>query len=186
MNSYSLSTDYREVETMTPQGNLQSQNIDGIQIAVSVYLATSKGSIQLNSSDPEDSPDIFLNLLDTEKDVERMAEGIKIAKDLMESKPMRPIVQNVTSPTDYILNSRESFHHWLRTNTVTGHHLTGTCRMGSDTDEMSVVDSNGKVKGLNNLYIADASIMPESVRANTNATTMMIGEKISAYLETNH
>jgi len=48
------------------------------------------------------------------------------------------------------------------------------------------VNSKGKVKGLINLYIADASIMPESVRANTNATTMMIGEKISAHLETNH
>ena len=58
--------------------------------------------------------------------------------------------------------------------------------MGPDTDEMAVVNSNGKVKGLSNLYIADASIMPESVRANTNATTMMIGEKISAHLETNH
>ena len=133
-----------------------------------------------------DYPDLFLNLLDTDKDVERMAEGIRIAKDLMESKPMRPLIQNITSPTNYILNSRESFHNWLRTNTVTGHHLTGTCRMGSDTDDMSVVDSNGKVKGVSNVQIADASIMPESVRANTNATTMMIGEKISAHLETNH
>ena len=186
MNSYSLSTDYREVETISTQGNLHNQDVDGIQIAVSVYFATSKGRIQLNSIDPKDSPDLFLNLLDTDKDVERMAEGIRIAKDLMESKPMRPLIQNITSPTNYILNSRESFHNWLRTNTVTGHHLTGTCRMGSDTDDMSVVDSNGKIKGLSNLYIADASIMPESVRANTNATTMMIGEKISAHLETNH
>jgi choline dehydrogenase len=99
---------------------------------------------------------------------------------------MQPLVRNVASPTDGILNSTHTFHRWLRSNTTTGHHLTGTCRMGPDTDNMSVVDSSGHVKGIENLFIADASIMPESVRANTNATTMMLGEKISDYLKTRY
>jgi len=67
-------------------------------------------------------------------------------------------------------------------NVGTQHHSSGTCKMGPDSDPMAVVDQYGRVRGLENLRVADASIMPDVVRANTNATTIMIGERIADWL----
>ena len=59
------------------------------------------------------------------------------------------------------------------------HHLSGTCKMGPASDPLAVVDQEGRVHGIDGLRVADASIMPDCVRANTNATTMMIGERMA-------
>jgi len=63
------------------------------------------------------------------------------------------------------------------------HHICGTCKMGPASDPMAVVDQYGRVHGLDNLRIADASIMPDCIRANTNATTIMIGERVADFLK---
>jgi len=70
----------------------------------------------------------------------------------------------------------------LRHSVETSHHISGTCKMGPSSDPMAVVDQFGKVHGLNNLRVADASIMPDCTRANTNATAMVIGERIAAFI----
>jgi choline dehydrogenase len=67
-------------------------------------------------------------------------------------------------------------------NIGTSHHISGTCKMGPASDPMAVVDQYGRVHGLANLRIADASIMPDCIRANTNATTIMIGERIADFM----
>jgi len=61
----------------------------------------------------------------------------------------------------------------------TGHHISGTCKMGPSRDPMSVVNQYGRIHGLENIRVIDASIMPDCIRANTNVTTMMIGERLS-------
>ena len=61
-------------------------------------------------------------------------------------------------------------------------HISATCKMGPASDPASVVDQYGKVHGLRNLRVADASIMPDCIRANTNVTTMMIGERIADFI----
>jgi len=66
---------------------------------------------------------------------------------------------------------------------TTGHHISGTCKMGMSEDAMAVVDQYGKVHGLDNIRVADASVMPDCIRANTNVTTMMIGERISDFMK---
>ena len=65
---------------------------------------------------------------------------------------------------------------------TTGHHISGTCKMGQSEDSMAVVDQYGRVHGLDNIRVADASVMPDCIRANTNVTTMMIGERISDFM----
>ncbi|MGH2542616.1 MAG: GMC oxidoreductase, partial [Ardenticatenaceae bacterium] len=65
---------------------------------------------------------------------------------------------------------------------TTGQHLTSTCKMGPASDPMAVVDQYGTVHGLQGLRVADASAMPDCVRANTNVTTMMIGERIADFM----
>ena len=63
----------------------------------------------------------------------------------------------------------------------TSHHVSGTCKMGPGSDPMAVVDQYLKVRGVDGLRVADASVMPDCIRANTNATTIMIGEKVSDF-----
>ena len=70
----------------------------------------------------------------------------------------------------------------MRREVTTAQHITGTCKMGPSLDPWAVVDQYGSVHGMEGLTIADASIMPDSVRANTNTTTMMIGERVADFL----
>jgi len=67
-------------------------------------------------------------------------------------------------------------HVWI------GQHLSGTCKMGPDSDPMAVVNQHGQVHGIEGLRVADASIMPDCIRANTNLTTIMIGERIADWI----
>jgi len=102
----------------------------------------------------------------------------------MKSPSLENIVAERTSPPDDIFKTKPQFHKWLRSSTTTGNHLTSTCAMGIASNQFAVVDETCRVFGLDNLYIADASIMPETVRANTNVTTMMIGERLADFLNT--
>ena len=80
------------------------------------------------------------------------------------------------------LVSDDALDDWLLRNSGTSHHISGTCKMGPAGDGMAVVDQQGRVHGLEGIRVADASIMPDCIRANTNATTIMIGEKIADYI----
>ena len=96
---------------------------------------------------------------------------------------MKNIVERRLEPTDADLATDEALDLWIKKNVGTGHHISCTTKMGPTTDKMAVVDQYGKVHGINNLRIADASIMPDCVRANTNVTVMAIGEKISDFIK---
>ena len=190
MGSYAVSGDYREIlpnidankPSVTGYSAQCENDLIGIQITTSLYFATSSGTVKLNKNDPSSFPEITLNLLDTQEDVDRMSHGIKLATEIMKSRALSDIVQEVLSPSETFLNDDELLTSWLRQTTTTGNHLTSSCAMGNHENPMSVVDENGKVYGVENLHIADASIMPNTVRANTNVTTMMIAEKISSFL----
>lgn len=186
MGSYAIKGDYRD---LLPPNKLLSTTppvITGIQITTSLYLATSKGTVSLRSSNPEEMPTISLNLLNTEADIIRMADGVRLACEIMDSQQMSAIVKERTSPANKILNDDVTLHRWLRETTTTGNHLTSTCAMGTDSNPLAVVDSQFKVRGLDNIYIADASIMPDCVRANTNVTTMMVGERLAHNLSSSN
>lgn len=182
MGSYAINGDYRDILSSGTSDNKLQVEVTGIQITISLYLATSRGSVTLNPANPNGNPVVNLNLLHTDSDVSRMAEGVEIASEIMESPSLENIVEGRTSPPDGIFNDKSQFHKWLRSSTTTGNHLTSTCAMGIASDEFAVVDESCRVFGLDNLYVADASIMPKTVRANTNVTTMMIGERLADFL----
>ena len=192
MGSYAVAGDYREILTTNTRnrkisavgyGSTSQADLIGIQITVSVYFASSSGTIKLNSQDPLSFPKVTLNLLDTEEDVQKMSHGVKLAHSIMKSEELSGIVKDVLTPSDDLFQDDDLFVSWLRQNTTTGNHLTSSCSMGSQNNPMAVVDENCKTHGINNLFIADASVMPNTVRANTNVTTMMIGEKLSSFLK---
>jgi choline dehydrogenase len=87
------------------------------------------------------------------------------------------------APTDEDLASDAALDRWLLNNVSTAHHLAGTCKMGPATDPKAVVDQYARVHGLQGLRVVDASIMPDVVRANTNATIIMMAERIADWIK---
>jgi choline dehydrogenase len=192
MGSYAVSGDYREIlpenarnlkTSSIGYGSTSQSDLIGIQITISLYFATSSGTVRLTKENPSEFPQVTLNLLDSQEDVEKMSHGVRLAHSIMKSEALSEIVKDVLTPSEDLLNDNHLLASWLRQNTTTGNHLTSSCSMGNRKNPMSVVDENCRTHGIGNLFIADASVMPNTVRANTNVTTMMIGEKLSDFLK---
>ena len=111
-----------------------------------------------------------------------MREGVRINFELGHKIPFKKIIDKLISPNDQHIFDDQYLNNWLLKNVESTHHVSSTARMGKHDDPMSVVDQFGKVYGVTNLRIADLSIMPDCIRANTNATAIMIGEKISDFI----
>ncbi len=154
----------------------------GIRASVSIYLAVGAGELRLNSTDPHEQPYLNYNYLQEEFDRQRLRDGVRIAVQLGEHGDFQNIIQERIEPSDSDLESDEALDHWLRSNVSTAQHISCTCKMGPSSDPMAVVDQYGKVHGLENIRVVDASIMPDCIRANTNVTTMMIGERVSEFI----
>ena len=92
------------------------------------------------------------------------------------------LIEGRLYPLDSDLESDETLDAWIRRNVETGHHVSCTAKMGPESDPMAVVDQYGRVHGADGLRVADASIMPECVRANINVTVMMMGERIADFI----
>jgi choline dehydrogenase len=134
----------------------------------------SRGEIRLTSSDPGAHPSINPNYLATETDRRTAIEGVRIARRIAEHDPLRGKIASAHTPTDAVQGD-DAVLDWIRRTATTIYHPTGTCRMGAD--EGAVVDPRLRVRGVEGLRVADASIMPEIVSGNTNAPAIMIGEK---------
>ena len=101
---------------------------------------------------------------------------------MMDCESFNDIVDEVISPVESDLATDETLDQWLLENVWIGQHLSGTCKMCSDSDEMAVVDQYGRVRGVQGLRVADASLMPDCIRANTNRTTIMNGERVANWI----
>ena len=147
--------------------------------SVALQKALSSGEITLNSSDPTKHPNLFYNYLDHPEDLRRMREAVKICISIAEDRYFTGIIKTRINPTDIDIESDDNLDKWLYSIVGTQHHSSGTCKMGPSEDPFSVVSESGLVHGVKNLRVADASIMPDVVRANTNATVIMMAEKIA-------
>ena len=138
----------------------------------------SAGHLELRSASMDDYPAIHPNYLATKTDCDTIVEGIKIARRIADLEPLKGIVSQEHAPGNGVGRDDDAaILNWARDTATTIYHPTGTCKMGSDP--MAVVDARLKVHGIEGLRVADASIMPIIVSGNTNAPTMMIGEKAS-------
>ena len=155
---------------------------EGIRLTCMMELAVSSGELRLISVDPGVQPFIDCRYLEEPWDRQRMREGVRIALKLMEHDSFGNIVNGLISPTEQNLASDEALDSWMLENVWIGQHLSGTCKMGPGSDPMAVVDQYCRVQGLEGLRVADASVMPDVIRANTNATTIMIGERVAAWI----
>ena len=156
----------------------------GIRIIASIFLADSAGEMTLTSADPHVQPFLDFHLLEDPFDRQRMREAVRIAVDVFSQPDFEDLVDERIEPLDSDLESDDALDEWLDREVTTGQHLAGTCKMGPSSDPMAVVDQFGKVHGLQGLRVADASVMPNVVRANTNVTTMMTGERVADFIKT--
>jgi choline dehydrogenase len=158
-----------------------------IALCPALQQPRSRGTITLTSADPRQAPTINLNMLSHPDDLRMVSEGMHIARSLLLRPELCDYVERIEAPDEETFSSAQRLAGYLRANCYTGYHPVGTCRMGPDNDGEAVVDQRGRVRGVDQLRIADASIMPNIVSAPTNLTCIMIGERVADWMreETN-
>ena len=134
----------------------------------------SRGEITLRSNDPYEHPIIDPHYFENDEDVKILLKGIQLSREFAKTAPFSNYLKSEAVPGDHV-TSEEGLRAHIRLFAKTIYHPVGTCKMG--IDEMAVVDPELKVHGIEGLRIADASIMPNITGGNTNAPSIMIGEK---------
>jgi choline dehydrogenase len=145
-------------------------------------LAVGAGELRLTSTDPTVQPHLDYRSLEDPWDRQRLREAVRRCARLLQHDAYTDIVQERLAPTDQELASDAALDAWLRPHVTTSQPISGTWKMGPASDPLAVVDQYGQVYGLTGLRVADASVMPNVMRANTNATTMMIAERVADFI----
>ena len=155
----------------------------GITFELVVLQPKSRGWIRLASSDPTAMPLINPNFIGHEFDLQVAVASVKSMREVMKQKSLAPVVAEEVSP-GRIVQTDEQIAEWIKRVATTMWHPVGTCRMGSD--DGAVVDAHLRVKGVSNLRVIDASIMPNITSGNTNAPTQALALHAAKLLVADH
>lgn len=157
-------------------GSVSSVPAHAFQVHIDLMRPTSLGSVTLASNDPSLAPRIIFNYLQTDRDRADMRAGARLVREIIAQNAMRELAGDELTPGPTAYDDA-SLDAWARQVTETGYHAAGSCKMGPASDAEAVVGPDLRVHGLERLRVIDASIMPTIVSGNTNAPTVMIGEK---------
>jgi 4-pyridoxate dehydrogenase len=149
---------------------------DGFVCRAVLLQPQSRGTVTLASADPRAPPRIHQNMLASEDDWRTMRAGVRLVQRLGRQAPLQGFVSAEIAP-GVSATDDDGLDAHVRATAATAHHPLGTCKMGTDSDEMTVVDSELRVRGCEALRVVDASVMPSLVGANINAPVIMIAEK---------
>ena len=152
-------------------------------ISVALQKVVTAGRLRLVSTDPHVQPSLDYRYLSDPWDLERMRGAVRLGVRLNEGPECRDVLVERLQPNDEDLASDDALDRWILANVGTQHHSCGTCKMGPASDPMAVVDQRCHVHGLRGLRVVDASVMPDVIRANTNATTVMIAERVVNWIK---
>ena len=150
----------------------------GFSIHTCALRPESRGTVRLASPDPAAAPAIDPNFLDDPRDIAVLRAGARLMARIAETPPLADYAPEPRQQVD--LASDAALDALIRSRADTVYHPVGTCRMGADAD--SVVDPTLKLRGIEGLWVADASIMPRLVSGNTNAPSIMIGERAAEFV----
>ena len=159
---------------MSPDFSLAKES--GVTAFTHILRSESTGSIHVTSANTTAPPAIQFNFLSEQLDRDVTVAAMRFARRIMTATPLHGVVTDEIAPGVNI-DSDDELLEWVKNNAETTYHPVGTCKMGSDP--MAVVDDQLRVHGIEGLRVADASIMPTLTSGNTNAPSIMIGEKVS-------
>jgi choline dehydrogenase len=163
--------------------NPLGDNAREFRIGCRVELPVSAGVVSLASADPEAQPTIAYHSLQDPHDRDRLAEAVRLTVSLLRYEAFNGIISACIAPTEHDLTSAKTLDAWLMRTAGNAHHTSGTCKMGPASDPMAVVDQYCRVHGIQGLRVVDASVMPNVTRSNTNATTIMMAERVAEWLQ---
>ncbi len=149
------------------------------RISCTLGLPKGSGYVRLASADPNVQPTFNYRYLQHPDDMRRVREGLRFGIRLLESEEFKDVYDYRIQPTDDILADDNALDTWIRQTVGTARHVSGTCRMGPDSDSMAVVDQYCRVRGVQGLWVADASVAPRIPRSGgLHPTALMIGERV--------
>ena len=163
---------------------------DGTDTELSIYamlqVPESIGEIEVLSPNAADPPRVHYRYLQSERDRERLRGAVRLAVRILEGQPFKGLIAERKGPAHEQLQSDAALDEWILENLATTLHGAGTCTMGPADDRSAVVDDHGRVHGIDGLRVADLSIAPFVVRSTTNATAMVIAERVAALFRADH
>lgn len=154
----------------------------GLSISPCYLRPKSRGKIKLKSADPNEKPLFDANLLSCPQDIETLIRAVKLAIKIFEAPALSKLVKRRVLPRPDVESDPDKLEDYIRQTAKTVFHPAGTARMGATNDKMAVVDAQLRVKGVEGLRVADASVMPTLVSGNTNAPTMMIAAQAASFM----
>ena len=134
------------------------------------------GWVKLRSNNPMDAPRILCNFMSTDYDIKMMHRAFELDREVMSQPAFKTLIKDELEPGFHI-KSKADIHEYILNHVAGDYHPVGTCKIGADSDAMAVVDPSLRVYGIEGLRIADASVMPVITNANTNSSSIMIGER---------
>lgn len=165
-----------DVEKAVAGGEPKPEPFAGFTLAPSPVRPHSRGWVRLRSADPTAPARIFLNYLDDERDRRALIGSLRWLCEMARRPALASITESQTRPARAGLSDAQ-WLEFIADNITTGHHPVGTCRIGRADDPRAVVGTDLKVHGIDRLRVIDASVMPTLISGNTNATSVVIGEK---------
>ncbi|MBC2776002.1 GMC family oxidoreductase [Parasphingopyxis marina] len=145
-----------------------------LSVVACLVQPDSRGWMELRSADPRDKPRISLNLMSERSDVDALVRSVEMVREVYETDPLASLISHEVVPGPEV-RGKAAIEQWLRNTLIVTHHAVGTCAMGIGSQ--SVVDPQLRVRGIEGLRVCDASIMPTVPGGNTNAPSIMVGEK---------
>jgi choline dehydrogenase len=152
---------------------------NGFTLMGGMVRPVSRGSLRLTGPTPEDPVALDPNILACEIDVASLVAAVDLCRQIGAAAALREwgAVERYPGPS---VDTRDAVRSYVRATAITYHHQVGTCKMG--LDEAAVVDPRLRVHGVDGLRVADASIMPTVTTGNTNAPSIMIGERVADFI----
>lgn len=172
-----------QIEQFSFSGRRSEGNRFGIAAVLEYQYG--RGEIRLRSADPREHPVVDNRFCEDERDTQRLVKCFKEAMAFTRAGPLKEMINSVVFPDPSRPLDDDAIAALCKKLSGSGYHPSGTVKMGPASDKMAVVDQYGCCHSVDNLVVADASIMPFVPRANTNLTCIMIGEMIGEWLRTN-
>jgi len=173
---------YVDMDHFSPELADKVESHSALMLMTQLEDPVASGSVSILSKEIGGTVRIELDYCSEPDDLRRLREGIALAWNIANSPDFSPHISGVLNLDNGTVNDVERLDNFIYNNVATGHHPVGTCKMGKRSDSSSVVDAQGRVLGANGLWIADASVIPFPVRANTNLTCIVLAEIVAGCL----